>query len=102
MVQIFGKVMNNRKQVHVALKKISGVSDHQLKAICNELNIGLDCKISDLSQLYIIRLLKVLEAKNLFVETSLKKEVQSNIKRLVEIKSYRGLKSIRKKSNSKK
>lgn len=102
MVQIFGKVMNNRKQVHVALKKISGVSDHQLKAICNELNIGLDCKISDLSQLHIIRLLKVLEAKNLFVETSLKKEVQSNIKRLVEIKSYRGLKSIRKKSNFKK
>ena len=68
MVQIFGKVMNNRKQVHVALKKISGVSDHQLKAICNELNIGLDCKINDLSQSYIIRLLKVLEAKNLFVE----------------------------------
>ena len=101
MVQIFGKVMNNKKQVHVALKKISGISDHQLKVICNELNIGVDCKISDLSQPYIIRLLKVLETKNLFVETSLKKEVQSNMKRLVDIKSHRGLKSIRKKSNSK-
>ena len=95
MVQIFGKVMNNRKQVHVALKKISGLNDHQLKSICNELNIGLDCKISDLSQLYIIRLLKVLEKKS--IRRNFAKKVQSNIKRLVEVKSHRGLKFIRKK-----
>jgi small subunit ribosomal protein S13 len=102
MVQIFGKVMNNKKQVHIALKNISGINDHQIKAICNELNIGSDCKVSDLSQSYIIRLLKLLESKNLFVETSLKKEVQFNMKRLIDIKSHRGLRSIRKRSNFKK
>ena len=63
MVQIFGKVMNNRKQVHVALKKISGVSDYQLKAICNELNIGLDCKISDLSQFLYHKIVKGVRSK---------------------------------------
>jgi len=99
MVQIFGKLMNNKKQVHVALKNISGINNYQIKAICNELNIGRDCKIADLSQSYIIRLLKLLETKNLFLETSLKKEIQFNMKRLIDIKSHRGLKSIRKRSN---
>lgn len=98
MVQIFGKILNNRKQVHIALKNISGLNDYQIKNICNELNIGFDCKVTDLSQFYIIKLLKFLEKKSLFIETSLKKEVQSNLRRLIEIKSYRGLKLIRKRT----
>jgi|TARA_B110000114_G_scaffold127534_1_gene133536 small subunit ribosomal protein S13 len=102
MVQIFGKILNNKKQVHVALKNISGLNDHQIQNICNELNIGFDCKVTDLSQFYIIKLLKLLEKKNLFIETSLKKDVQSNVKRLVEIKSYRGLKSIKRRTFVKK
>jgi len=98
MVQIFGKTLDNKKQVNIALKNISGLNDYQIKSICNELNIGLDCKITDLSQSYMIRLLKLLERKNLLIEMMLKKDTQSNIKRLVEIKSHRGLKSIRKKT----
>ncbi|MEY3435287.1 MAG: Ribosomal protein [Pseudomonadota bacterium] len=98
MVQIFGKILSNKKKVNVELKNISGLNNHQIKNICNELNIGLDCRINDLSQAYIIRLLKLFEKKNLLIETSLKKEVQLNIKRLIEIKSHRGLNSIRKKT----
>jgi len=97
MVQIFGKILNNKKQVYIALKNIGGLNIYQIQNICNELNIGLDCKISDLSQFYIIRLLKLFEKKRLLIEASLKKDIQSNIRRLTEIKSYRGLKSIRKK-----
>jgi|GEM_PF-3426991 len=100
MVQIFGKTLGNKKQVNVALKSISGLGDHHISSICNELSVGLDCKIVDLSQSYIIRLLKLFEKKNLLIEASLKKEFQFNVKRLVEMKSYRGLKSIRKKSHS--
>jgi small subunit ribosomal protein S13 len=102
MVQLFGKMLNNRKQVHVSLKNISGLNDHQIKSICNELNIGLDCKITDLSQSYIIRLLKLLEKKNLLIETSLKSDVQLNMKRLIDIKSHRGLKFVRKKASFRK
>ena len=102
MVQLFGKILNNRKQVHVSLKNISGLNGHQIKSICNELNIGLDCKITDLSQSYIIRLLKLLEKKNLLIETSLKSDVQLNMKRLIDIKSYRGLKFVRKKASFRK
>ena len=74
MVQIFGKTLDNKKQVNIALKNISGLNDYQIKSICNELNIGLDCKITDLSQSYMIRLLKLLERKNLLVEMMLKKD----------------------------
>ena len=97
MVQIFGKTLSNRKQVRVALKNISGLGEYQINSICSELSIGLDCKIADLSQSYMIRLLKLFEKKNLLVEASLKKEFQFDLKRLVEMKSYRGLKSTRKK-----
>ena len=99
MVQIFGKILNNKKQVHFALKDISGLKIYLIKNICNELNIGLDCKVSDLSQFYIIKLLKLLEKNKILVETLLKKDIHSDIKRLVEIKSHKGLKFIRKKSS---
>ena len=72
-----------------------------LYEISKELNIGLDCKITDLSQSHIIRLLKLLERNNLLIETSLKKDVQANAKRLIEIKSHRGLKFVRKRGPSK-
>ena len=80
MVQIFGKTLDNKKQVNIALKNISGLNDYQIKSICNELNIGLDCKITDLSQSHIIKLLKLLERNNLLIETSLKKDTQANSK----------------------
>jgi len=98
MIQIFGKMLNNKKQVHVALENICGLKTYQIKNFCNDLNIGLDCKISDLSQFYIIKLLRLVEKKNVLVETSLKKDIHANIRRLVEIKSHRGLKFIRKRS----
>jgi len=102
MVQIFGKVLSNKKRVDTALKNISGLNNHQIEKVCNELNIGLDCKITDLSQSHIIKLLKLLERNNLLIETSLKKDTQANSKRLIEIKSHRGLRFVRKRSSSKK
>jgi len=101
MVQIFGKVLSNKKRVDTALKNISGLNNHQIEKICNELNIGLDCKITDLSQSHIIKLLKLLERHDLLIEASLKKNTQTNTKRLIEIKSHRGLKFVRKKGFSK-
>ena len=98
MVQLFGKALNNKKKVWVALKTVLGLNNHQVNVICSHLGVGRDCKISDLSQLHMINLLKVLERKHFIVEGSLKKEIQENRKRLIEIKTQRGLKSIRKKN----
>ena len=97
MVQIFGKVLSNKKRVNTALQNISGLNNHQIEKICNVLNIGLDCKITDLSQSHIIKLLKLLEKHDLLIEASLKKNTQTNAKRLIEIKSHRGLKFVRRK-----
>jgi small subunit ribosomal protein S13 len=101
MVQIFGKVLSNKKRVDAALKNISGLNKYQIEKVCNELNIGLDCKITDLSQSHIIKLLKLLERHNFLIEMSLKKTIQVNTKRLIEIKSHRGLKFVRKKGSLK-
>lgn len=97
MIQLFGKMLDSKKQVRIALTNISGLNHHQIDIICNRLKIGRDCKIRDLSQFHVINLLRLLETKNLTIEAALKKEVQSNVSRLIAIKSHRGLKSIRKK-----
>ena len=35
MVQIFGKVLSNKKRVDTALKNISGLNNHQIEKVCN-------------------------------------------------------------------
>ena len=67
MVQIFGKILSNKKKVNVALQNISGLNNCQIMSLCNELNVGLDCKITDLSQSHIIKLLKLLVIFNIVV-----------------------------------
>jgi len=42
MVQIFGKILSNKKKVNVALQNISGLNNCQITNLCNELNVGLD------------------------------------------------------------
>lgn len=102
MAQIYGTTLNKKRQLLSALKSLVGLNIFQITKVCNELGLGLDCKVVDLSQYHILKLLKLLEKSNVLVESSLKTSTQVNIKRLIDIKSYRGLKVVRKKYSVKK
>lgn len=102
MAQIYGTTLNKKRQLLSALKSLVGLNIFQITKVCNELGLGLDCKVVDLSQYHILKLLKLLEKSNVLVESSLKTSTQLNIKRLIDIKSYRGLKVVRKKYSVKK
>lgn len=102
MAQIYGTTLNKKRQLLSALKSLVGLNIFQITKVCNELGLGLDCKVVDLSQYHILKLLKLLEKSNVLVESSLKTSTQVNIKRLIDIKSYRGLKVVKKKYSVKK
>ena len=96
MIQVYGATLNKKKQLSSALKSLAGLNTFRIINVCNELGLGLDCKVVDVSQYHILKLLRFLENNEILVESSLKRSNQLAVKRLIDIKSYRGLKVVRK------
>ena len=100
MIQIFGKLLDKNKYVQIGLKNIYGFGIFQIDLICSKLNIGYDCRIKDLTQTHVFKLLKEIEISNLDIEINLKKNKRLSIKRLIDIKSNRGIRHIKNSKNN--
>jgi len=96
MIQIYGATLNNKKQLSSALKGLVGLNTFRIIKVCNELGLGLDCKVLDVSQYHVLKLLRFLENNEILVEISLKRRNELAVKRLIDIKSYRGFRVVRK------
>ena len=96
MIQIYGATLNKKKQLSSALKGLAGLNTFRMINVCNQLGIGLDCKVLDVSQYHVLKLLRFLENNEILVEISLKRRNELAVKRLIDIKSYRGLRVVRK------
>jgi|YNPMSStandDraft_1061717.scaffolds.fasta_scaffold09460_7 small subunit ribosomal protein S13 len=90
MVRIRGVDLENNKKISIALAKIFGIGFPLAKKICQETNVDLDKKVKDLSLEEINRIDKFIEA-NYKVEGELRREIKDNIKRLIDIQCYRGV-----------
>lgn len=82
--------MPNEKRIEAGLQAIYGIGLTRTKKILAELNVNPDTRIKNLSEAEAKKLRDYIE-KNFKVEGELKREVLFNIKRLREIKCYRGL-----------
>ena len=89
MARIAGVDLPNRKRAEVGLTYIFGIGRTRSKSILHRAGIHFDKKVADLSEEEVNRIRTVIEAEGL-VEGDLRKEVSMNIKRLIEIGSYRG------------
>lgn len=90
MARIAGVDLPNNKAVEYGLTAIYGVGLFTARKVCNQLGIELNKKVSDLSEDEIAGIRKVLEEEHT-IEGGLRTEISMNIKRLVEIQSYRGM-----------
>jgi len=92
MARIAGVDLPQNKRVDVALTKIFGIGVVTSKKIITKLNGAVDprTRVRDLSESQ-VGLLSSLISKEYRVEGELKREVQQNIHRCVEIGSYRGV-----------
>ncbi|MCD4782383.1 MAG: 30S ribosomal protein S13 [Candidatus Eremiobacteraeota bacterium] len=90
MARIAGVDLPRDKRVEVALTYIFGIGHSSARQIVAMANINADTRVKNLTEEEISRLREVIE-KNFKVEGYLRREIAQNIKRLIEISSYRGI-----------
>ena len=90
MARISGIDLPREKKAEIGLTYIFGIGRPSAIRILNEAKVTLGTKIRDLTDDEVIRIRNVIEASQM-VEGDLRREVALNIKRLVEIGCYRGV-----------
>ena len=94
MVYIFNVNLKGSSKVLYSLVKLYGFGIHLSLVILNDLNIGHNCRIKDLNQNTVIKIIKWVEKNRIMIESVLKQKVTSDINRLKHIKTYRGLRHV--------
>jgi small subunit ribosomal protein S13 len=95
MLYILATQLSNKKSVVFALTEIYGINQSTAKNICKKLGFSLNLKTKNLTQEQIQNILSVIESLNLILNQELKTFNSQNLKSLVNIKSYRGLRKLR-------
>ena len=90
MARIAGVDIPNAKRIEIALTYIYGIGRKSANDILAKTGINPDTRVKDLSESDISKLRDYIE-HNLKVEGDLRREVALNIKRLMEIGCYRGV-----------
>ena len=90
MARIAGVDLPKDKRVEVALTYIYGIGRPSSNKILAKADINKDTQVSKLTEAEVVRLRDILE-QEYKVEGDLRREVVTNIKRLMDIGSYRGL-----------
>ncbi len=90
MARIAGVNIPTGKRVPIALTYIHGIGQSVANQIVEALNIAPSRRINELSDDEVLAIREYIDA-NLTVEGDLRREVQMNIKRMMDIGSYRGL-----------
>jgi small subunit ribosomal protein S13 len=90
MARIEGVDLPRNKRVEIGLTYIYGIGLPRSQKILAETNVNPDTRVKDLTDAEVAQLRENI-VQNYKVEGDLRREVQLNIKRLIEIGSYRGL-----------
>lgn len=90
MARISGVNLPTNKRVEIALRYIYGIGATRAKIICDKLSIESSKRVSDLSEDDILEIRNFID-QNYKVEGDLRREVSLNIKRELDMGSYRGI-----------
>ncbi len=90
MARVAGVDLPQNKRSEIGLTYIYGIGRSRSNAILNEAGVNLDTRIRDLSEDELSRIRAILEAQG-EIEGDLRKRIQMDIKRLMDIGCYRGL-----------
>jgi small subunit ribosomal protein S13 len=90
MARISGIDLPREKRVEVALTYIYGIGLHTSQQLLQRTGVSADTRVRDLTEDEVQRLRDIID-KELRVEGDLRREVSMNVKRLMDIGCYRGL-----------
>ena len=90
MARIFGVDLPREKRVEIGLTYIYGIGRTTASKLCAETGVNPDTRVKDLTEDEVTRLRDAIDGK-IMVEGDLRREQSQNIKRLMEIGCYRGI-----------
>jgi len=90
MARIEGVDLPRNKRIDIALTYIFGIGRHTARLIIAAAEVEPQIRVQDLSEVEVARLRDVIQREHA-VEGELRKEVAMNIKRLIDLGTYRGL-----------
>jgi small subunit ribosomal protein S13 len=90
LARIAGVNIPTAKRVPIALTYITGIGPHTAENICEALKIDRARRVNQLTDSEVLAIREYIDA-NLTVEGDLRREVTMNIKRLMDLGCYRGL-----------
>ncbi|QFT62474.1 small subunit ribosomal protein S13 [Roseivivax halotolerans] len=90
MARIAGVNIPTNKRVPIALTYIHGIGPSSAKTICEAVNIDQTRRVNELSDADVVAIREHIDS-NFTVEGDLRREVQINVKRLMDLGCYRGL-----------
>jgi small subunit ribosomal protein S13 len=90
VARIAGVNIPTQKRVEIGLRYIHGIGPHIARKIINQLGIAPARRVSDLTESEIIQIREIID-RDFMVEGDLRREVSMNIKRLMDLGCYRGL-----------
>ncbi len=90
MARIAGVDLPPQKRLWIGLTAIYGIGQSRARAVCAQAEVEPTKKIKDLTEDEITRLRQAIESEGR-IEGDLRKEIQMNIRRLIDIQAYRGI-----------
>lgn len=95
MLYLLETNLSDQKSVFFALTKVHGIGKSTAFLICKKLGFSINLKVKNLSQEQIAELLQLIDSLDLSLNNELKKLKSMTLKKLINIKSYRGLRRVR-------
>jgi len=95
MLYLLEKKLPEKKSIFFALSYIYGIGKPTAFLICKKLGFSINLKVSNITQQQSIDILKIIDLSNLLVGNEAKKFKMLALKKLVSIKSYRGIRRSR-------
>lgn len=90
MARIAGVNIPTNKRVEIALRYIHGIGPAKARAICEASNVPQERRVSELSDAELLQIREIID-RDYTVEGDLRREVAVNVKRLMDLGCYRGL-----------
>ena len=90
MARIAGVNIPTQKRVVIALQYIHGIGQHYAKEITEKVGISPERRVSELTDAEVLQIREAID-RDYTVEGDLRRETATNIKRLMDLACYRGL-----------
>ena len=91
MAIVAGVNIPDQERLEIALTRLHGIGRTTSKKICDEVGFPESTRVRDLSDEELARVRSAVERSGLLIEGDLRRETQLNVRRLIDIQAYRGV-----------